>query len=341
MPVRVGINGFGRIGRQSLKAILERAPGVEVVAVNDLVDTSMNALLFKHDSTYGAYHGTVEHTDDALIIDGHEIKVLQVKDPAALPWGDLGVELVLESTGLFTDAEKARAHLSAGARKVIISAPAKGEDVTIVLGVNDAMYDPSKHHVISNASCTTNCLAPAAKVVHDTLGIERGLMNTIHSYTNDQRILDVAHKDPRRARSAGQNIIPTTTGAAKALALVIPDLRGKFDGFSLRVPTPTVSVVDFTADVSRPTTAEELNDAFRAAEAGPMKGILGVSDDPLVSSDFRGDTRSSIIDSLSTMVLGGTMVKVIAWYDNEWGYSCRCADLIQMVAAKLPTGAAA
>jgi glyceraldehyde 3-phosphate dehydrogenase len=341
MPVRVGINGFGRIGRQSLKAILERAPGVEVVAVNDLVDTSMNALLFKHDSTYGAYHGTVEHTDDALIIDGHEIKVLQVKDPAALPWGDLGVELVLESTGLFTDAEKARAHLSAGARKVIISAPAKGEDVTIVLGVNDAMYDPSKHHVISNASCTTNCLAPAAKVVHDTLGIERGLMNTIHSYTNDQRILDVAHKDPRRARSAGQNIIPTTTGAAKALALVIPDLRGKFDGFSLRVPTPTVSVVDFTADVSRPTTAEELNDAFRAAEAGPMKGILGVSDEPLVSSDFRGDTRSSIIDSLSTMVLGGTMVKVIAWYDNEWGYSCRCADLIQMVAAKLPTGAAA
>jgi glyceraldehyde 3-phosphate dehydrogenase len=341
MPVRVGINGFGRIGRQSLKAILERAPGVEVVVVNDLVDTSMNALLFKHDSTYGAYQGTVEHTDDALIIDGHEIKVLQVKDPAALPWGDLGVELVLESTGLFTDAEKARAHLSAGARKVIISAPAKGEDVTIVLGVNDAMYDPSKHHVISNASCTTNCLAPAAKVVHDTLGIERGLMNTIHSYTNDQRILDVAHKDPRRARSAGQNIIPTTTGAAKALALVIPDLRGKFDGFSLRVPTPTVSVVDFTADVSRPTTAEELNDAFRAAEAGPMKGILGVSDDPLVSSDFRGDTRSSIIDSLSTMVLGGTMVKVIAWYDNEWGYSCRCADLIQMVAAKLPTGAAA
>jgi glyceraldehyde 3-phosphate dehydrogenase len=341
MPVRVGINGFGRIGRQSLKAILERAPGVEVVAVNHRVDTSMNALLFKHDSTYGAYHGTVEHTDDALIIDGHEIKVLQVKDPAALPWGDLGVELVLESTGLFTDAEKARAHLGAGARKVIISAPAKGEDVTIVLGVNDAMYDPAKHHVISNASCTTNCLAPAAKVVHDTLGIERGLMNTIHSYTNDQRILDVAHKDPRRARSAGQNIIPTTTGAAKALALVIPDLRGKFDGFSLRVPTPTVSVVDFTADVSRPTTAEELNDAFRAAEAGPMKGILGVSDDPLVSSDFRGDTRSSIIDSLSTMVLGGTMVKVIAWYDNEWGYSCRCADLIQMVAAKLPTGAAA
>jgi glyceraldehyde 3-phosphate dehydrogenase len=341
MTVRVGINGFGRIGRQSLKAILERAPDVEVVAVNDLVDTSMNALLFKHDSTYGAYSGTVEHTDDALIIDGREIKVLQVKDPAALPWGDLGVELVLESTGLFTDAEKARAHLDAGARKVIISAPAKGEDITIVLGVNEDKYDPAVHHVISNASCTTNCLAPAAKVVHDTFGIERGLMNTIHSYTNDQRILDVAHKDPRRARAAGQNIIPTTTGAAKALALVIPDLKGKFDGFSLRVPTPTVSVVDFTADLSRATTADEINDAFRAAAAGPMKGILGVSDEPLVSSDFRGDSRSSIIDSESTMVLGGTMAKVIAWYDNEWGYSCRCADLISLVAAKLPSGAAA
>jgi glyceraldehyde 3-phosphate dehydrogenase len=340
MTVRVGINGFGRIGRQSLKAIIERAPGVEVVAVNDLVDTSMNALLFKHDSTYGAYHGTVEHTDDALIIDGREIKVLQVKDPAALPWGDLGVDVVLESTGLFTDADKARAHLTAGAKKVIISAPAKGEDITIVLGVNEDKYDPATHNVISNASCTTNCLAPAAKVVHDTFGIERGLMNTIHSYTNDQRILDVAHKDPRRARAAGQNIIPTTTGAAKALSLVIPDLKGKFDGFSLRVPTPTVSVVDFTADISRPTTAEEINDAFRAAAAGPMKGILGVSDEPLVSSDFRGDSRSAIVDSESTMVLGGTMIKVIAWYDNEWGYSCRCADLLALVAAKLPARAA-
>jgi glyceraldehyde 3-phosphate dehydrogenase len=338
MTVRVGINGFGRIGRQSLKAIIERAPEVEVVAVNDLVDTKMNALLFKHDSTYGAYEGTVDHTADALIIDGREIKVLQEKDPAALPWGDLGVEVVLESTGLFTDAEKARAHLTAGARKVIISAPAKGEDITIVLGVNQDRYDPATHHVISNASCTTNCLAPAAKVVHDAFGIERGLMNTIHSYTNDQRILDVAHKDPRRARAAGQNIIPTTTGAAKALALVIPDLKGKFDGFSLRVPTPTVSVVDFTADVSRPTSADEINEAFRAAAAGPMKGILGVSDEPLVSSDFRGDPRSSIIDSASTMVLGGTMVKVIAWYDNEWGYSCRCADLISLVAASLPSG---
>ncbi len=341
MAVRVGINGFGRIGRQSLKAIIERAPDLEVVAVNDLVPTSMNALLFKHDSTYGAYPGTVEHTDDAIVVDGRVIKCLEEADPAKLPWGDLGVDVVLESTGRFTDATKARAHLDAGAKKVVISAPAKNEDVTIVLGVNDAAYDPATHDIISNASCTTNCLAPAAKVVHDLLGIERGLMNTIHSYTNDQRILDVAHKDPRRARSAGLNIIPTTTGAAKALALVIPDLKGRFDGFSLRVPTPTVSVVDFTADVRRETSVEELNAAFRAAAEGPMKGILGVSDDPLVSSDFRGDSRSSIIDAASTMVMGGSMVKVIAWYDNEWGYSCRVADLIALVAAKLPAAAGA
>ena len=242
MAVRVGINGFGRIGRQSLKALIERAPDVEVVAVNDLVDADMNALLFKHDSTYGAYDGDVRAGDSSIIIDGREIRILAEKDPAALPWGDLGVDIVLESTGIFTDAEKAKAHIDAGAQKVIISAPARNEDITIVLGVNEERYDPASHHVISNASCTTNCLAPAAKVVHDLLGIEKGLMNTIHSYTNDQRILDVAHKDPRRARSAGQNIIPTTTGAAKALALVIPDLKGKFDGFSLRVPTPTVSV---------------------------------------------------------------------------------------------------
>ena len=340
MAVRVGINGFGRIGRQSLKALIERAPGVEVVAVNDLVDVPTNALLFKHDSTYGAYPGTVDHTDDALIIDGREIKVLKEKDPATLPWGDLGVDIVLESTGIFTDAEKAGAHLTAGAKKVIISAPAKGEDITIVLGVNDEKYDPEAHNIISNASCTTNCLAPAAKVVHDLLGIEKGLMNTIHSYTNDQRILDVAHKDPRRARSAGQNIIPTTTGAAKALALVIPDLKGKFDGFSLRVPTPTVSVVDFTATVGRSTSVEEVNDAFRAAAAGPLDGILGVSDEPLVSMDFKGDSRSSIVDAESTMVLDGDMVKVIAWYDNEWGYSCRVADLIAFVAARLPVAAA-
>jgi glyceraldehyde 3-phosphate dehydrogenase len=339
MTVRVGINGFGRIGRQSLKALMERTPDVEVVAVNDLVDTSLNALLFKHDSTYGAFPGTVDHTDDALIINGHEVKVLKEKDPAALPWADLGVDIVLESTGLFTNADKAAAHIAAGAKKVIISAPATGEDITIVLGVNEATYDPAVHHIISNASCTTNCLAPAAKVVHDLVGIERGLMNTIHSYTNDQKILDVAHKDPRRARAAGLNIIPTTTGAAKALALVIPDLKGKFDGFSLRVPTPTVSIVDFTADVGRETSVDELNSAFRSAAEGPMKGILGVSDEPLVSTDFRGDSRSSIIDSASTMVLGGTMVKVISWYDNEWGYSCRVADLIGYVAARLPVTA--
>ncbi len=341
MTVRVGINGFGRIGRQSLKAIIERAPDVEVVAVNDLVDVATNALLFKHDSTYGAYPGTVEHTDDSLVVDGRTVRVLQVKDPAQLPWKDLGVDIVVESTGIFTDATKAAAHIEAGARKVIISAPAKGEDVTIVLGVNEGTYDPDRHHIISNASCTTNCLAPAAKVVHDRWAIKRGLMNTIHSYTNDQRILDVAHKDPRRARAAGQNIIPTTTGAAKALALVIPDLKGKFDGFSLRVPTPTVSVVDFTAELERPASAEELNEAFRAAAAGPLKGILGVSDEPLVSTDFRGDSRSSIIDAASTMSLGGDFVKVITWYDNEWGYSCRVADLTAFVASRLPAAARA
>ena len=335
MATRVGINGFGRIGRQSLKALIERSPDVEVVAVNDLVDTETNALLFKHDSTYGAYPGTVEHTGDSLIIDGRTVKVLQHKDPAQIPWGDLGVDIVVESTGVFTDAEKAAAHRAGGAKKVIISAPAKHEDITIVLGVNEHKYDPAAHHIISNASCTTNCLAPAAKVVHEGWGIKRGLMNTIHSYTNDQRVLDVAHKDPRRARAAGQNIIPTTTGAAKALALVIPELKGRFDGFSLRVPTPTVSVVDFTAELERPATAEELNAAFRTAAAGPLKGILGVSDDPLVSSDFRGDPRSSIIDAQSTMSLGGDFVKVITWYDNEWGYSCRVADLVSFVAARL------
>ena len=340
MAVRVGINGFGRIGRQSLKAIIERTSGIEVVAINDLVDTEMNALLFRYDSTYGRYPGTVEHTDDSLIVDGREIKVLKEKDPAAIKWGDLGVDIVIESTGLFTDAEKARAHLEGGAKKVIISAPAKHEDVTVVLGVNEEMYDPEKHSIISNASCTTNCLAPVAKVVQDNFGIVRGLMNTIHSYTNDQRVLDVAHKDPRRARSAGQNIIPTTTGAARALALVIPELKGKFDGFSLRVPTPTVSVVDLTAQLEKEVTAEQLNDAFRAAASGRMQGILGVTDEPLVSMDFKGDSRSSIVDGRSTMVLGN-LVKIIAWYDNEWGYSCRIADLTAYVADRLPSRARA
>jgi glyceraldehyde 3-phosphate dehydrogenase len=336
MTARVGINGFGRIGRQSLRALIERTPDVEVVAVNDLVDAGMNALLFKHDSTYGAYPGTVDHTDDALIEDGREIKVLKESDPAALPWGELGVDVVLESTGKFRDPGKSQAHLDAGAKKVIVSAPASGADFTVVIGVNEDRYDPERHHIISNASCTTNCLVPAVKVVHDLATIERGLMNTVHSYTTSQRLLDTAHKDPRRARAAAQNIVPTTSGATRSLGVVMPELEGKFNGFSLRVPTPTVSVVDFTADVARSTSVEELNAAFRAAEAGPMKGILGVSDEPLVSSDFRGDSRSSIIDSSMTMVIGGTLVKVIAWYDNEWGFSCRVADLIGLVAARLP-----
>ena len=339
MTKRVAINGFGRIGRQSLKALLERAPYLEVVAINDLVDTELDALLFKHDSTYGTFAGTVEHTDDRLIVNGREIRVLREADPSNLPWGDLGVDIVLEATGRCKRAEQALPHLERGARTVIISAPAKDADLTVVLGVNEDWYDPDRHHVISNASCTTNCLAPTAKVLHDLVGIEHGLMNTIHSYTNDQRILDVAHKDPRRARSAGQNIIPTTTGAAKALGLVIPALEGRVDGFSLRVPTPTVSIVDFTAQVSRPTTVDEINRAFREAAAGPMQGILGVSDEPLVSSDFRGDSRSAIVDAASTMVMGGTLVKVIAWYDNEWGYSCRVADLIALVASRVPVAA--
>jgi glyceraldehyde 3-phosphate dehydrogenase len=334
VTIRVGINGFGRIGRQSLKAIIERAPEIEVVAVNDLVDPEMNALLFKHDSTYGIFPGTVVAEGDELVINGKRIKVLAAKDPAELPWGVMGVDIVVESTGIFTDATKAAAHRTAGAKKVIISAPAKNEDVTIVLGVNDDRYDPLKHHIISNASCTTNCLAPAAKVVMDSFGIRRGLMTTMHSYTNDQRILDVAHKDPRRARAAGQNMIPTTTGAASALALVIPELKGKFDGYSVRVPTPTVSLIDFTAELERPATIEQINDAFRTAASGPMKGILGVSDEPLVSSDFRGDSRSAIIDSASTMLLGDNFAKVVAWYDNEWGYSCRIADLVKFVAAR-------
>ncbi len=290
MTTRIGINGFGRIGRQTLKAILERhGDALEVVAVNDLADDETNAHLFKYDSTYGTFPGEVRAGENEIVVDGRSIRSFSEKDPAALPWGDLGVDIVVESTGIFTDATKAKAHLDAGAKKVIISAPAKNEDITVVLGVNEDKYDSAAHDIISNASCTTNCLAPAAKVVHDKWTIKRGLMNTIHSYTNDQRILDVAHKDPRRARAAGLNIIPTTTGAAKALALVIPDLKGKFDGFSLRVPTPTVSVVDFTAELERDVTLEELNAAFVEAADGPLKGILGASDEPLVSTDFRGD----------------------------------------------------
>ena len=335
MTTRIGINGFGRIGRQSLKAMLERYPrDLEVVAVNDLTDTKTNAHLLKYDSTYGRFPGEVEATADSLIVNGHTVKVLSQRDPAQIPWADLGIEIVLESTGLFTDASKAAAHLQGGAKKVIISAPAKGEDLTLVLGVNEDMYDPARHNIISNASCTTNCLAPAAKVINDTFGIEKGLMNTIHSYTNDQRILDQVHKDLRRARTAGVNIIPTSTGAARALALVIPELKGRFDGMSLRVPTVTVSVVDFVATVREETTKEAVNEAFKRAAAGPLKGILDYTDEPLVSMDFRGDPHSSIIDGLSTMVEGGNLVKVLAWYDNEWGYSCRIADLTNFISQK-------
>jgi glyceraldehyde 3-phosphate dehydrogenase len=335
MTTRIGINGFGRIGRQSFKAIFEHYPkDLEVVAVNDLTDTKTNAHLLKYDSTYGHFPGEIEATADAIIVNGHSLKVISQKDPAQIPWGDMGIDLVIESTGLFTDAEKAAAHLRGGAKKVIITAPAKGEDITIVLGVNENMYDPAKHRIISNASCTTNCLAPTAKVLNDAFGIERGLMNTIHSYTNDQRILDQVHKDLRRARTAGTNIIPTTTGAAKALALVIPELKGRFDGMSLRVPTVTVSVVDFVANVRKEATKEAVNEAFKQAAEGSLKGILGYTEEPLVSSDFRGDERSSIVDGLLTMALGGNMVKVVAWYDNEWGYSCRVADLAHFISEK-------
>ena len=337
MTTRLGINGFGRIGRQSLKAMLERHPDdLEVVAVNDLAPTATNAHLFKYDSTYGRFDGEVSSGEGVIRIDGHEIRTFSEKDPTALPWADLEVEIVIESTGVFTDATKAAAHREAGARKVIITAPATNEDVTIVLGVNEGTYDPEKHNIVSNASCTTNGLALPAKVILDTFGIERGLMTTIHSYTNDQPVLDVVHKDLRRARSAGQNIIPTTTGAAKAMALVIPELKGKFDGFSLRVPTPTVSVNDLVVITSKPVTRDAANDAFKAAaSAGPMKGLLGIIEEPLVSMDFKGDERSSIVDGLSTMVSGDNLLKVIAWYDNEWGYSCRVADLTSYIAARL------
>ena len=336
MTTRVGINGFGRIGRQSLKAMLERHPDeLEVVAVNDLAPTATNAHLFKYDSTYGRFDGEVSSGEGVIRIDGHEIRAFSEKDPATLPWGELDVAIVIESTGVFTDATKAAAHRQAGARKVIITAPATNEDVTIVLGVNERVYDSDKHHIVSNASCTTNGLALPAKVILDTFGIERGLMTTIHSYTNDQPVLDVVHKDLRRARSAGQNIIPTTTGAAKAMALVIPELKGRFDGFSLRVPTPTVSVNDLVVITSSPVTRDAANDAFKAAAAGPMKGLLGIVEEPLVSMDFKGDDRSSIVDGLSTMVSGDNLLKVIAWYDNEWGYSCRVADLTSYIAARL------
>lgn len=338
MATRIGINGFGRIGRQVFKAIRDHyGESLEVVAVNDIGDVPTMAHLLKYDSNYGKFDGTVEVTEGGLNVDGQLLKVLAERDPANLPWADLGVDLVIESTGLFTQAEKAGAHLKAGAKKVIISAPAKGEDLTIVLGVNDEMYDPARHHIVSNASCTTNCLAPAAKVVNDRFGIVKGLMTTIHAYTNDQRILDLPHKDLRRARAAALSIIPTTTGAAKAVALVIPELKGKFDGYALRVPTSTVSVVDFTAIVEKPTTTEALHQAFKDAAAGPLKGILAAVEEPLVSIDYKGDAHSSSVDLAFTQVLGGEgdMVKVVSWYDNEWGYSCRTADLAHLMAGKL------
>ena len=336
MTTRIGINGFGRIGRQTLKAVLERhGDALEVVAINDLAPTATNAHLFRYDSTYGRYDGEVSSGEGTITVDGHEIKAFSERDPGALPWGDLGVDIAIESTGIFTDADKAAAHRTAGARKVIISAPAKGEDVTLVLGVNEQAYDPEQHHIVSNASCTTNALALPAKVIFDSFGIERGLMTTVHSYTNDQNVLDVFHKDLRRARSAGQNIIPTTTGAAKAIALVIPELKGRFDGFALRVPTPTVSIIDFVAITEKAVSVDDANAALKAAADGPMKGLLGYTDEELVSMDFKGDDHSSIIDVPSTMVTGDHLVKVIAWYDNEWGYSCRVADLAAFMAERL------
>jgi glyceraldehyde 3-phosphate dehydrogenase len=334
MATKVAINGFGRIGRQVTKALFEKYRGqFDLVAVNDLSDVNTNAHLFKYDSNYGVFKGDVNVDGGDIIIDGDRIKVCTERDPSKLPWGDMGVDLVIESTGIFTDREKAALHLSAGAKKVIISAPAKGEDITVCMGVNEEKYDPAKHHVISNASCTTNCLAPAAKVVNDTFGIEQGVMTTVHAYTNDQRILDLTHSDLRRARAAALSIIPTTTGAAKAVALVVPELKGKFDGMAMRVPTSTVSVVDFVAKVSRPGKTEDLLAAFDTAANGPMKGILAVSREPLVSIDFKGNPYSSTIDAEFTRFYGD-MVKVVTWYDNEWAYSVRVTDLAKYITDK-------
>jgi len=333
MAVKVGINGFGRIGRNFFRAAYND-PALEIVAVNDITDAKTLAHLLKHDSVHGAFPGKVEARDDALVVDGKVLKVLAQRDPAQLPWRDLGVQVVVESTGLFTAREKAAKHLDAGAQKVIISAPATGEDVTIVLGVNEKAYDPGKHQVISNASCTTNCLAPVAKVLLEHFGIRHGFMTTIHSYTNDQQILDLPHKDLRRARAAGLAQIPTSTGAAKAVGLVLPQLKGKMHGISIRVPTPNVSLVDLVVETEKVVTAEEVNNALRKAAEGELKGLLGVSEEPLVSVDFNGNPLSSIVDALSTSVIDGTMVKVLSWYDNEWGYSCRVRDLIKFIAAK-------
>jgi glyceraldehyde 3-phosphate dehydrogenase len=333
MATRVGINGFGRIGRNFFRAACNDG-ALDIVAVNDITDAKTLAHLLKYDSVHGAFPGTVEAKDQNLVVDGKEIRVLASKDPAALPWKDLRVEVVVESTGLFTDRANAAKHLAAGARTVVISAPAKDEDITIVLGVNETRYDPAKHHVISNASCTTNCLAPVAKVLLQNFGIRHGFMTTIHSYTNDQQILDLPHKDLRRARAAALSMIPTSTGAAKALGLVLPELKGKLHGLSIRVPTPNVSLVDLVAETEKPLTAEAVNAALKKAAEGEMKGILGYSDEPLVSVDFNGNPLSSIVDGPSTSVMDGTMVKVLAWYDNEWGYSCRVRDLVKYIATR-------
>ncbi len=336
MPIRVAINGFGRIGRNVLRSAIQGgASDINFVAVNDLTDNTTLAHLLRYDSVHRAYPGQVSVTADGLEVDGDEIKVFSERDPAALPWGDLGVDVVVESTGIFRSRDQAAKHLEAGAKKVIISAPAKNEDVTVVLGVNHDTYDPENHHVISNASCTTNCLAPVAKVLMDSFGFSRGLMTTIHSYTNDQALLDVPHKDLRRARAAAMSMIPTTTGAARATALVIPELKGKLDGMAIRVPTPNVSVVDLVAELESDATAEQVNEAFRAAASGPLEGVLAVADEPLVSVDFTGHPASSIVDGASTAVMEGRMVKVLSWYDNEWGYSSRVVDLVRFVGERL------
>ncbi len=335
MTTKIAISGFGRIGRLVLRSMLARHKnGLAVVAVNDMADLKTNAHLFRYDSNYGVYPGKVEIGEGVISIDGHNIAVLNEKDPSRLPWKRLGVDIVIESTGVFTDAAHVRAHLEAGAKKAIITAPATNEDITLVLGVNDSNYDPRKHHIVSNASCTTNCLAPVAKVVHDSFGIERGLMTTTHAYTNDQRILDLMHKDLRRARAAAINIVPTSTGAAKAIGLVMPELKGKLHGLSLRVPTSTVSIVDLVVDLKKAATVEAVNDSLKQAADGKMNGILAYCDEPLVSSDFRGNPASSIVDGLSTVVIEGKMAKILSWYDNEWGYSCRVGDVAELMAEK-------
>ena len=336
MTTRVGINGFGRIGRQVLRAINERhAEALQVVAINDLTDTATNAHMFRYDSSYGIYPGTVKATsDDSIAIDGQDVKVMAERDPSQLPWAGHGVDIVVESTGFFTDASAAAGHMEGGAKKVIISAPATGEDATIVLGVNEGTYDPDSHHVISNASCTTNCIATMTRVLHDAFEVKRGLMTTVHSYTNDQKILDQVHSDLRRARAAAVNIIPTTTGAAKAVGLVLPELNGKIHGMALRVPTPTGSVTDFVAELGMNATEEDVNDAYREAADSHMAGLVEYTEEPIVSSDIIRNPHSSIIDGLSTMSMQGNMVKVVGWYDNEWGYSCRTADLAAFLADK-------